>query len=158
MTARFARLVLALLPALPGCGASLLVIHRPFELQTTDGYAQPLVIGYRIPDGFLQDDREPISNAVFGLLAEPFDWLASTYVAIGCLFDDEESVAYGPLGWLAALTPFATLVPRLEFPPVLTARLDRFAARRLVQGDAAARAAAARELFDDDRICSCDPR
>lgn len=154
---RVAALLLGLL-VLPGCGANLLLLERSFELQTTDGYAQPLRVGYRIPDGFLQDDHDPVSNAVFGLLAEPFDWLASSYVAIGSLFDDEESVAYGPLGWLAALTPFATLVPRLEFPPVFTARLDRFAARRLVQGSAAERAAAARELFGDDRICSCDPR
>ncbi len=154
---RAAALLLAVL-ALPGCGANLLLLERSFELQTTDGYVQPLRIGYRIPDGFLQDDHDPVSNAVFGLLAEPLDWLASTYVALGCLFDDEESVAYGPLGWLAALTPFATLVPRLEFPPVFTARLDRLAARRLVQGDAAARTSAARELFGDPRICSCDPR
>jgi hypothetical protein len=43
------------------------------------------------------------------LVFEPWDWLASTGVAITSLFSERSRVAGGVVGWLAAFTPAVTL-------------------------------------------------
>lgn len=143
---------------LSGCGTNLLVTHRQIDLATESGARLPATIDFRIRDGLLQQDDAPVQTAIVGLLCEPVDWVTSTWCAISCTWDDEYSVAWGPLGWLASLTPFATLVPALELPPVLFAKVGDAMVARLRDPDPEVRAAAARELFGDDRITGCTLR
>lgn len=143
----------ALLTTLYGCGTNLLVVRRDVEFRAADGTHLTLPIDYQIADGVLADLVEnPIARAGVGLVLEPVDWCASTWVALSAMFDGDQHVAWGPLGWLGALTPFATLLPRIEFPPGPQADATAEQLARLRSADAAVRAAAAREALHDERI------
>jgi hypothetical protein len=140
-------LVLAL-PLLASCGANLLVVRRPGELRLPGGGSVPITVAYREPDGFLQSDDPPLHAPLIGLLVEPIDWLQSTVIAAGAVVRSDWSVAGGPFGWLAALTPFATLVPQLHLPPAFTADADDAAVTSLRAGDDGP----ARDALGDARI------
>lgn len=148
------RALAALLPllALPACGANLLVVRTHMEARSTTGHAVELDLDYQPPYGLVHDIDSPVLEFLFGILAEPFDVLVSTGMAVDAMFRDDRSVQLGPLGWLLSLTPFATLVPGLEFAPWGRRTLDAATLEVLRDGSPAERAAAARNLLQDDRI------
>jgi hypothetical protein len=146
--------VALLLAALPGCGTNLLVVRHDAELRTFDDRVIPVRIDYRTELGLWHGGDHPVMTAVIGILFEPVDFFYSTGVAIVAITDDEWSVAGGPLGWLWALTPFATLVPEWELPPDSFARVDEALLLRLQSSDPDERRDAARMAFGDDRIRS----
>lgn len=144
---------------LAGCGTNLLVVQRDVEFRAADGTTLAMAVDYRIADGVLADlVEQPVARAGVGLLLEPVDWIASTWVAMTALFDGEQHVAWGPLGWLGSLTPFATLLPRVEFPPGPRADLSAEQLARLRSQDPAVRAAAARDALHDERITAAEGR
>jgi hypothetical protein len=146
--------VLLLLPwLLAACGSNLLVARHQAELHLPSGATVPIELDWRIENGML-DLGEPISTALVGLLIEPFDWLASTSIAISSITDSDQHVVLGPLGWLAALTPFATLVPEFEFPPGYRQDIDDATLAKLRAGDVAT----ARTVFGDRRITAVQCR
>ncbi len=142
------RLAVLLLPLLASCGTNLLVVTRPGELRLPGGALVPIAVAYREPCGFLQSDDPPLHAPLVGLLMEPIDWVLSTGIAAGAVVRSDWSVAGGPFGWLAALTPFATLVPQLHLPPAVTADADDAAVTCLRAGDDGP----ARDALGDARI------
>lgn len=136
------------LPMLAACGTNLLIVARPAELRTASGERAPVILHYREPEGFLQSTDPPLHAPLVGLLCEPLDWLQSTTIAALAIVRSDWQVAGGPFGWLASLTPFATLVPQLHLPPPASAVVDDHALASLRQGDDAP----ARAAFDDPRI------
>jgi hypothetical protein len=149
----------ALLAPLAGCGTNLLVVRRTVEFRAADGKHFTLPVDYQVADGVMADLVEnPVARAGVGLLLEPIDWLTSTWIAGRAVFDGDLQVAWGPLGWLGSLTPFATLLPRLELPPGPQADATADQLARLQSADAAVRAAAAREALHDERITAAGER
>lgn len=148
------RALATLLPllALPACGANLLVVRTHTEVRSTTGHVVELELDYQPPYGIVHDLDAPVLEFLFGIVAEPFDVLVSTGFAVDAMFRADRSVQLGPLGWLASLTPFATLVPGLEFAPWGRRNLDADALEQLRSGTDAQRAAAARALLHDERI------
>ena len=67
--------------------------------------------------------------------SEPVDWVMSTVTAARAIVRSDLSVAGGPFGWLAALTPFATLIPELDLGPRGSAEVDDATLERLRLGD-----------------------
>ena len=148
------RAVATLLPllAVPACGANLLVVRSYAEARTTTGQLVELELDYRPPYGIVHDLDSPLLEFLFGIVAEPFDLVVSTGIAVDAMFRADRSVQLGPLGWLASLTPFATLVPGIEFAPWGRRTVDPAALAALRDGSADQRAAAACALLQDDRI------
>ena len=149
MSRRGLRALLALpLPwLLSSCGACLLVHREDVELRTPTGQVIPVRIEFRTPDGIL-NTCEPLEKLLLGFLLEPVDWVFSTSGAWQCMFDDNQDVQLGPLGWLLTLTPFATLVATPTFYNHTFANVDEAMLARLRAGEVEA----AREAFGDWRI------
>ncbi|MBK8099446.1 MAG: hypothetical protein IPK26_20245 [Planctomycetes bacterium] len=83
---------------------------------------------------------------------EPIDWLFSTGVAVQSLFASDQDVVAGPVGYVASLTPFWTLVPALELPPPTTLKLDGRQRVALYDEDPARRVAAIAAAANDPRL------
>lgn len=141
-----------LLVLLSSCGANLLVVRSHVEARSTTGHLIELELDYQPPDGLVHDLDSPVLEFLFGIAAEPFDLVVSTGIAIDAMFRADRRVQLGPLGWLASLTPFATLVPCIQFPPWGRHPVDTETLATLRDGNAEQRAAAARTLLQDDRI------
>ncbi|MCC6785843.1 MAG: hypothetical protein IT457_23550 [Planctomycetes bacterium] len=137
---------------LPACGTNLLVERRELSFVTQDGVQHAATVELREPDGILQDDESPIRTAVLGLIAEPFDILLSTAIATDALFSSQSSVEAGPLGWLAAMTPFATLMPAIHVPPAARIEVDAAQFEALRSADQARRLEAARAACSEPRL------
>ncbi|MBX3462486.1 MAG: hypothetical protein KF830_04905 [Planctomycetes bacterium] len=125
-------LALAIGAVLPqgACGSCLLVLHRDVVLALPDGERHAVRVDYHVPHGLLWDGNEEtwdiglVQQVVFGLLLEPVDILFSTAIAATSVVQSDTSVMAGPLGWLASLTPFATLVPAMHLAPPTVAPVD----------------------------------
>ncbi|MFM1871748.1 MAG: hypothetical protein RL398_1170 [Planctomycetota bacterium] len=143
-----------------GCGSNLLVQRRPLTLHDAEGGQTETVIALRVPDGIVQANvhEAPALGILIGTLCEPLDWLWSTGIAVYALGSDEVEVLGGPFGWLASLTPFATLVPALHIPPPSHASPTVEQRTGLLDVDPARRVAAAREFFADPYITAIDRR
>jgi hypothetical protein len=143
-----------------GCGTNLLVQHRPLTLHAEGGIDHELTLGLRVQDGIVQANvhEAPALGMLIGTLCEPLDWLWSTGIAVYALGSDDFEVLGGPFGWLASLTPFATLAPALHLPPPVHASPDAEQLRDLLDVDPARRAAAAREFFADPYITAIERR
>lgn len=139
---------------LGACGTNLLVTHHEVTLRADDGAETPVLVSLREPDGLIQANvhEAPALGFCIGMLCEPIDLLYSTGIAIYALGSDEVSVAAGPAGWLAALTPFATLVPAIHLQPATTRNATAAQLQQLLDDDPERRAAAAREFFGDEAI------
>lgn len=108
----------AALGLLAGCGTPMLIRRFDVILRTPEGSAQAAELSYRYPRSAIPSGSDAgIGDFLLGILMEPFDILVSTGVAIDAVGSEEVDVVAGPLGWLAALTPFATLVPDVDFGP-----------------------------------------
>lgn len=150
--------LLALAMVLPGCGTCLLVVRHATELRHEDGRVIAVHVDYQPSHGLLwsgdadRDESLPFTlyTMFVGLLCEPIDIVVSTGLAAASVCRDADSVAGGPFGWIASLTPFATLVPALELPPgsLRSLVVDGPLLARLQGGDVEA----AREVFHDRRI------
>jgi hypothetical protein len=136
------------LPMLAACGTNLLIVAWPAELRAANGERVPVILHYREPEGFLQSSDPPLHAPLVGLLCEPLDWLQSTTIAALAVVRSDWQVAGGPFGWLASLTPFATLVPQLHLPPPATAAVDDAALASLRDGDDGP----ARAAWNDPRL------
>ena len=145
-------LVVLACSGLAACGTNLLVERRELSFVTEDGVHHAGSVDLREPDGILQDGESPIRTAVLGLIAEPFDIVLSTVVATDALFSSQTSVEAGPLGRLAAMTPFATLMPAIHFPPSPRIDVDADQLQALRSADHVRRLEAARSACSDPRI------
>lgn len=135
--------------ALTACGPCLLVIRQDVVFVGPQAEELPGEIEWREPDGILSPRYGAFPA---NLLGEPFDLLFSTITAVNAMFDDDESVLGGPLGWIAALTPFATLVGAPSLPPLRRIELHGDAIHLLRGGDSSAGAAAVRAALRDERV------
>jgi hypothetical protein len=142
-------LACALLLGNASCGACLLIQRQDATLRTVDGTQVPVRVEWLVPNGILMADA-PVRRFVLGLLLEPVDWCISSGAACVALFSDDTDVALGPLGWLATLTPFATLFPAPEARPSRSVAVDAGQLARLRAGDLST----AQEVFGDDRVCA----
>lgn len=153
------RVAAALLcPLLAGCGSNLLIQRQDAEVCTAAGATLPLRIAFVVPEGIGTGEGPLAARAAMGLLVEPLDWLWSTGIALQAIVDPDLEVAGGPFGYLAALTPFATLVPMLHLPPRTTATVDDATFAQLQDADPELRAQAARSVLRDASITRCDRR
>ncbi len=145
-------LLLVLAAGLGSCGTCLLVLSCNVEFRAPDGATYAGVVEYRQPAGLLNLDDSPIGAAIFGLLLEPVDIVLSTVIAVDAMFDAETAVELGPLGYVATLTPFFTLMPLLQLPPPLRIDVDAEQLGSLRGSDAARRGGAIRAAAHDARI------
>lgn len=145
---------------LGACGTNLLVTHHEVTLRGDDGAETPVLVSLREPDGIIQANvhEAPVLGFCIGMLCEPIDLLYSTGIAVFAIGSEEVTVRGGPAGWLAALTPFATLVPALHLPPGKHATATTEQLQDLLADDPERRAAAAREFFRDPAITHLDRR
>ena len=121
--------------ALGGCGVNLLVQHVAGNLHDSQGRAIPVTLHWQVERGFLGNEDQPVHGPLVGLLLEPIDWVMSTVTAARALVRSDLSVSGGPIGWFAAMTPFATLIPELDLGPRRSATVDDATLERLRQGD-----------------------
>ncbi len=121
--------------SLHGCGVNLLVQHRDADLRDSRGGTIPVTLHWQTERGFLGNEHPPVHAPLVGLLMEPVDWVMSTVTAARAIVRSDLSVAGGPFGWLAALTPFATLIPELDLGPRGSAEVDDATLERLRLGD-----------------------
>lgn len=135
------------------CGGLNVLIHRgPIEFVAPDGQHWPGLVE-------VQEEYGPAGFHPVGVvLGEPFDIVLSTASSIQAVFDPDLRIAWGPLGWLASLTPFVTASGPIKFwwpwgswGPV---PVDESQLTALRDGDAEQRLAAARAATDDERIVS----
>ncbi|MFK7740039.1 MAG: hypothetical protein AB8H80_06910 [Planctomycetota bacterium] len=114
---------------LPACGTNLLVLQQHAAVfvdrsrsesgndgDRDNGEQHWFVLETRPEHGLLQPHYDaPLSvwatESLVAVLLEPVDLFASTGAAIAAMFDDKACVQGGVVGWLWAMTPFATLVP-----------------------------------------------
>ncbi len=143
---------------LVSCGVSMLVVTRDAMIRTPDGELLRVVVELRSDSGALgTEETEPLvvlGTAFLGILVEPLDMVVSTILGVDAVFRDDARVEGGPIGWLASLTPFATLTPPV-YPSLFELSRDRaydVSAEQLSllrSPDPMVRAATAREVFTD---------
>lgn len=112
--------LLAALASLPACGANLLVRRVEAPVRLPDGETRYVVLETRPQNGLLQPHYDApvltwVGESLVAIALEPVDLLLSTTTAITAMFDPDARVVGGPVGWLWAMTPCATLVP---FPQI----------------------------------------
>ena len=144
--------------SLAGGGSNLPIQRRNAEVRNESGEVLPLRIAFAVPEGIGTGEGPLVARAALGLLVEPLDWLWSTGVALLAIVDADLEVAGSPCGFLAALTPFATLVPMLHVPPLATATVDARTFAHLQDSDSDVRAETARSALHDSTITRCDRR
>lgn len=147
---RWAALI-AMSAAVTACGPCLLVIRQDVVFVGPHAEELPGEIEWREPEGLLSPK---FGGFPLTLVCEPADVIFSTIIALNAMFDSDRSVRLGPIGWIAALTPFATLVPSMDVnrPPPARIQLDGSAIQQLQDGTAEARAHAVRTSLADQRI------
>ncbi|MBI5853087.1 MAG: hypothetical protein HZB39_18915 [Planctomycetes bacterium] len=133
-------------------GLSVRIDRGPIEFITPDGRRWPGLVE-------VQEEYGPAGFHPVGvILGEPFDVVLSTASSIQAVFDPDLRIAWGPLGWLASLTPLVTASGPVKFMwswgswgPV---PVDESQLTALRDGDAEQRLAAARAATGDERIVS----
>ena len=159
---RAALMALGLL-SLTSCGVNLFIIKQELRLTSPDGASHNVRVVMRPEHGMMQPDFDAsfgrwLSQAAFAVLFEPLDLIASTAIAVDAMFDPNHDVAGGPIGWLAAMTPFATLVPELLPSYFFFGRpIDAPQWQQLSSDDEADRRAAARQIWPDRNITYVHP-
>lgn len=110
--------LLASLAISSSCGVCLLVTTTETRFTTRDGESIRAMLSFR-PTGIGETIGEAARTFPINLFFEVLDDAIFTpYAGLRCLLRSDESIDGGFLGWLAALTPFATLSPGpYSFPP-----------------------------------------
>lgn len=142
---------------LPACGANLMLWRADVTGILPDGREVPLGVEVRPEHGMLQPEFDRpwtrwLPQAVIATLFEPIDVLLSTGGAIEAMFRSDFRVAGGALGWLAALTPGATLCPGMIVGVRSPVQIDATQWHELQADDRWRRLAAARAVCHNDRI------
>lgn len=138
-----------------GCGPCLLVATRASTLTTTDGTVVPIDVDVRLRGWFDPPDEDQVLGAVLTApVTELLDALFVPVSAVRCLFDPGTRIDGGPFGCIAALLPFANLMPAPQAPPP-SARDVTPADLALLRGpDGGERRAAVLRLFADPDVRS----
>lgn len=137
-------LLAAIAPLLAGCGSNLTILHQRWPVQGPDDETVVLLIDNQ-PQLGIGSYGPPVVVAAMGILMEPMDWICSTIAFVSAPFSEGHSIAGGPFGYVAALTPFATLVPAMTRGPG-PVHADAAMLARLRSDSADERRAAAQEL------------
>jgi len=138
--------------SLSSCGINLSIVRQDLRVKLPDGTSHRVRIEARPEHGFLQPNFDDsvvcwLAQTVFGVLLEPVDLIASTTAAVNAMFDQNHDIAGGPIGWLAAMTPFATLVPPVHLSYIIGRRIDEAQWQKLSSDNAADRRSAARQVW-----------
>ena len=158
---RAASMLLGLL-LLTSCGVNLSIVQQKLHVKLPDGARHNIVVVQRPESGLLQPNFDEsvacwLPQTVFAVLLEPVDLIASTVVAVDAMFDPDHDIAGGPVGWLAAMTPVATLVPQIHISYIFGRRIDAKQWQQLSSDDEADRRAAARRIWPNRNITYVHP-
>tara|TARA_R110002072_G_scaffold46591_2_gene128843 strand:+ start:12596 stop:13189 length:594 start_codon:yes stop_codon:yes gene_type:complete len=159
---RAASTLLGLLLLLTSCGVNLSIVQQKLHVKLPDGARHSVRVVQRPESGLLQPNFDEsvacwLPQTVFAVLLEPVDLIASTVAAVDAMFDPNHDIAGGPVGWLAAMTPVATLVPQIHISYIFGRRIDAKQWQQLSSEDEADRRAAARRIWPNRNITYVHP-
>ncbi len=141
--------------SLSGCGACLLVQRQECELHLEGGGSIPVYVHRRLHGILESEGFEPELMAPYLLsfvVFDPLDTAFAPLVGAYCMFDPDLAVEGGPVGVVAALTPFASLSPGMIFAPRAIEGVDQEQVDRLRVATGAEREQLLLSIFKDRNV------